>query len=306
MFRSCVVCKVEASSDLHLHFCSACQSALYCSEACQRKDWRKQHNKICKYVNVGHGGMQLRTLIHTSHSVYLKEYIEKVERSMDEEDNRFFILFEESTYEGSQAAARKTTKIAKRETKDIQKFLLFHSLRILARSNSEMFSWPNSPLLVLLHLVGLNVLSRNEHESSQEGEDNVTPLHMLAELADTSDYSTHENQLILAKQLIEHGANIHAVSSPRGESPLHHSCYGCAVTNLDFVELLLKEGADPNAPRPFWKDTANVYRPGGSRCGQISAELAYNGRQYYRSIWSVLPSFGLSRYRACIRPSCRP
>jgi hypothetical protein len=69
----------------------------------------------------------------------------------------------------------------------------------------------------------------------------------LADLADASDYSTHEKQLILAKQLIEHGANVNAVSIPQGDTPLHNACNGNKVTNLDFVELLLKKGADPNA-----------------------------------------------------------
>jgi ankyrin repeat protein len=69
----------------------------------------------------------------------------------------------------------------------------------------------------------------------------------LAALADPSDYTTHEIQLILAKQLIEHGANVNAVTRSRGETPLHNACSGGNVTNLDFIELLLKEGADPNA-----------------------------------------------------------
>jgi hypothetical protein len=69
----------------------------------------------------------------------------------------------------------------------------------------------------------------------------------LAYLVDPSDYSTHVNQLILAKQLIEHGANVNAVSIPQGFTPLHLACYSNNVTNLDFVELLLKGGTDPNA-----------------------------------------------------------
>jgi ankyrin repeat protein len=66
------------------------------------------------------------------------------------------------------------------------------------------------------------------------------------DLADPSDYSTHVNQLILAKQLIEYGANVNAVTTPEGETPLHNACCGDVVTNLDFVELLLRKGADPN------------------------------------------------------------
>jgi hypothetical protein len=79
------------------------------------------------------------------------------------------------------------------------------------------------------------------------GEDRETLLHHMAFLADPSDYSTHENQLILAKQLIEHGANVNAVGIPHDFTPLHNACYGGNVTNLDYVELLLKQGADPNS-----------------------------------------------------------
>jgi hypothetical protein len=35
-----------------------------------------------------------------------------------------------------------------------------------------------------------------------------SPLHLLANLVDPFDYSTHENQLILAKQLIERGTKV--------------------------------------------------------------------------------------------------
>jgi hypothetical protein len=76
-----------------------------------------------------------------------------------------------------------------------------------------MLSWPNSPLLVTLQFIDLNELF------GEEGGTKVTPLHHLAELAAASEYSTHVNQLILAKQLIEHGANINVLSSPHGMPP---------------------------------------------------------------------------------------
>jgi ankyrin repeat protein len=69
----------------------------------------------------------------------------------------------------------------------------------------------------------------------------------VGNLADPFDYSTHENQLILAKQLIEHGANVNAVTSPDSKTPLHIACADGNVTNLDFIEILLKAGAEPNA-----------------------------------------------------------
>jgi hypothetical protein len=183
--------------------------------------------------------MQVRRDIHTSQAIYLKEAFEIGEGELDEDDKRFFKLFQESTFEGSRAAALEMRKIAERQIECNQKSLLFHSLRVLARSDSEMLSWPNSPLLVLLQFIDLNVMFGDNKTT-------FTPLHALADLTNPSDYSTHVNQLILAKQLIMRDANLDAVS-PRGGTPLHGACYAGKVTNLDFVELLLEEGADPNS-----------------------------------------------------------
>jgi hypothetical protein len=182
--------------------------------------------------------MQIRTDDHMSRFYGLQEAFKAGEGSYDEDDKRFFKLFQESTFERSQAAAQKMKKIAKRQTKHSQRFLLFHSLKVLARSKSEMLSWPNSPLLVMLEFVDPNVMFADDLASA--------PLNELADLATPSDYSTHVNQLILAKQLIAHGANVNAVSKPEGETPLHNACYDGVVTNLDFIELLLVEGVDPN------------------------------------------------------------
>jgi hypothetical protein len=242
MPRSCIICSAVASQDMHIiiQYCGACKSALYCSRACQKKDWKK-HKEICKLLNVGHGDMQVRNYSHTSRSVAHKEEFEKGERILTEHMKRFFKLFMESTFDGSRAAAQKMKEIVKLQTKQHQQFLLFHSLNLLVTSSkSKMLSWPNSPLLVMLHFVDPNVLDGNE-------ETRLTPLHYLADLADPVDYSTHERQLILANQLTEHGANVNAVSKPSGATPLHKACYSGNVTNLDFVEFLLEKGADPNA-----------------------------------------------------------
>jgi hypothetical protein len=244
MPKCCIICSAVASQ-----YCAGCQSALYCSKVCQRIDWKKkQHRQICKLLNVGHGDLQVRTHSHTDRQSSAKEQFERGERSLDEDCKRFFKLFQESTLEGSRAALRKMKTIVKRQNKNNRKFLLLHSLHFLVRSSdSDMLSWPNSPLLVLLKFVDPNVLTGDEDAPLQEGETRVTLLRVLAYLADPFDYSTHENQLILAKQLIEHGANVNAVSIPHGDTPLHMACYAGNVTNLDFVELLLEAGADPNA-----------------------------------------------------------
>jgi hypothetical protein len=243
------------------------------------------------------GDRQVRRNIHTSRRIELKKKVEIQKRSLDVDGKLFFKLFEESNLKGSRAAARKMKKIAKRQTKLRQKSLLIHSLYFLIRSsNSEMLSWPNSPLLVLFQFVDPSVLFGNEEMS-------VTLLHHFANLADPFDYSTHVNQLILAKQLIEHGANVNALSSPHGMSPLHSACHGDNVTNLDFVEFLLEEGADPNAQD---HQTGDANRARCSRCGEISAELAYHGRQYYRAIWRVFPSHGSQDCYDFFRQSCAP
>jgi hypothetical protein len=239
--RSCTNCNVGSSPDLQLLYCATCKSASYCSKACQREDWKKQHKKICKHLNVGHGSMQFRIDEHTSRYMDLKKAFEGGERSLEESDKRFFKLFEESTFEGSRAAARKMKKYAKGHIKHNKRFLLFHSFDFLARcSNSQKLSWPNSPLLVMLQFVDPNMIFGCE-------EMRFTLLHRLADLAHPFEISAHENQLILAKQLIEHGADVSAVTIPQGLTPLHKTCNWTNVTNLDFVELLLEAGADPNA-----------------------------------------------------------
>jgi ankyrin repeat protein len=95
-------------------------------------------------------------------------------------------------------------------------------------------------LVVMLQFVNPNELSRDDKWS-------ITLLHHLANLLDPFDYSTPVNQLILAKQLVGHGASVNALSIPHGVTPLHTACYSGNVTNLDFVEYLLEQGADPNA-----------------------------------------------------------
>jgi hypothetical protein len=148
--------------------------------------------------------------------------------------------------------------------------VFFHSVDLLIRTDSEKILWPNSPLLVLLQFVGPNVLQGIEHNGLQKRDGKGTLLHKLAFLTDPSDYSTDENQLILGRQLIEHGANVNAVAEYlKGNTPLLLACHSEMTTNLDFIQLLLENGADPNIPNyeglaPLMA-TANM-APGAAKC----------------------------------------
>jgi hypothetical protein len=91
MPKCCIICSAVA-----FQYCATCQSAMYCSKACQRIDWRKkQHRQICKLLNVGHGDMQVRTDMHTRRSIESKEDFERGEGSLRGDHKRFFKLFQE-------------------------------------------------------------------------------------------------------------------------------------------------------------------------------------------------------------------
>jgi hypothetical protein len=149
MPKSCIVCKAVASPDIQLQYCAQCQSAVYCSITCQRKDWRTQHKHICKLLNVGRGDMQVRTDNHTSRSINMKEQFEVRERSLDNDQKLFFKLFQESTFEGSQAAPRKMKKFAKRQTKHNRKFLSVGIILACHYVGSQLLSLCESCLLSL-------------------------------------------------------------------------------------------------------------------------------------------------------------
>jgi hypothetical protein len=159
----------------------------------------------------------------------------------------------------------------KRQTKHNQKFLLFHSVRFIVRSsNLKMRSWPNSRLLVLLPSVDPSVLFEHEDAPLQEGVTRVTPLHDLAALADPFDCSTHEHQLILAKNSLlstapttlyrtwaERFCTIHATGIMGPTSTLSSS---------HWMKVRIKG--------LLGVDTVDVYHSGCSREGQIPSGLA--------------------------------
>jgi hypothetical protein len=199
--------------------------------------------------------MQLRDDEHVKNCASIWQAFELSESTLFGDMKRFYDLFKESTSQGSRTAARKMKKIVMRQPRIFREAFLSHSLPLLIRSQSEKLLWPSSPLLVMLQLVDPNIgVGCGLYEEIKGS----TPLHLLAYLVDHSDYSTHENQCILAKQLIENGANVNAATSPNKETPLHHACYSDITINLGFIQILLEAGADPNV-QDQWGQTPLVH-----------------------------------------------
>jgi hypothetical protein len=170
-----------------------------------------------------------------------------VEAAMSCDGNKefqaFFQFFKESTTRAaSKAAARKMKKFV-RQSNYPPDYFWFRSITLLLRADSKMLLWPSNPFIVLLEFVDPDLLWE-----SQEKEDDMrsTMLHWLAEAADPNDIKVQENQLILGRLLIRRGANVNSVTYPHSATPLFNACHSANTTNLDFIQLLLDNGANPN------------------------------------------------------------
>jgi hypothetical protein len=223
---------------MQLSFCSACKSVSYCSRECQKADW-KTHKSICKELNVG----DAKQIVHANHQE--KAEIAKELAEYDLSDcgpgvQRFFGLFSETQGDTDHTdTVRKMQEILHKESRYNQQNILLCSLSILWQLPSEMLKLPTSPLKVALQCVGPNM------------DDGVgaTALYYLAMVSDPSKEHTLGNQCILAKQLIKAGANVnaHAQHAWNNRTPLLIACSSRNCTNLDFIQLLLDHGANPNA-----------------------------------------------------------
>jgi hypothetical protein len=201
--------------------------------------------------------MQVQTNQHKEAFDDLERRFQGVEGRLNEDGKRFFKLFAESTREGSQAAAREMEKIAARQTKSNQKGMLFYSLSILMRTDSKKLRWPNSPLRIMLLFVDANERWADSLEELATGQtllrhlsyeaNNQDQSRLLSYEANNQDQSFHRNQVILGQQLFRHGANANLDAFLDGFTPLHIASYSSTVTNLDFIQLLLEKGANPNA-----------------------------------------------------------
>jgi hypothetical protein len=137
-------------------------------------------------------------------------------------------------------------KVLLKESRLNRQVILFRSFSILSQLPSEMLKLPTSPLKVALQFVDASVMSCPG--PNMDDGFGIAPLHCLAQLSDPSKEDTLENQCILAKQLIEAGANVnaHAQRNLGNSTPLYTACFSANCTNLDYIQLLLDHGANPN------------------------------------------------------------
>lgn len=227
---------------LYISATKGCKSTTYCSRECQQKDW-SHHKKICKFLNPGKA-QQLRHPYHIKF-VGMPEKMLAGLSGMPVDCKKLFELFR-ATESDEENRLEKMTKIVKRIPMVMREFLLQQAIAVMLSFSTKSIERPTSPVLVLLRAgeVGPNFLS---HFVDTRTPDNMsyTALHYLAELT-TPDVEKMERQVVIAKQLIGHGADVNARAAPgqNNISPLHKACSIC--TNLDLIKLFLDNGADPN------------------------------------------------------------
>eukprot|EP00545_Synedropsis_sp_CCMP1620_P003144 CAMPEP_0119006428 /NCGR_PEP_ID=MMETSP1176-20130426/2286_1 /TAXON_ID=265551 /ORGANISM="Synedropsis recta cf, Strain CCMP1620" /LENGTH=264 /DNA_ID=CAMNT_0006958337 /DNA_START=134 /DNA_END=928 /DNA_ORIENTATION=- len=161
---------------------------------------------------------------------------------------RVFRLFENKSNKPDEVVIREIKKTLFREVKQDRRVAMFMMLHVLLRSPKHVVEKITSPLRILLQhkIVDPNALTSPPppHKDAEQGS---TALHCLAEAA--MDLENMENQVLLGQQLLDAGADVNARAGKAlyCHTPLHVACMSSYTTNLDFIKLLLDNGADPNA-----------------------------------------------------------
>jgi hypothetical protein len=292
---SCQVCEKGKAEGVKLSFCNSCRSVSYCSRECQKADW-KTHKHICKELNIG-DAKQAVNPEHLSRAEEAKERARNALSDCTPRVRRFFDLFFDSKgHTDHTETVRKMKKLFLKESRYNRQVILFNSLSFLWQLPSAMLKLPTSPLKVALQFVDASVMSC-PGTNLDDGR-GYTPLHRLANMSDPSKEDTLENQCILAKQLIEAGANVNACAQRNlGKStPLHYACYTCHCTNLDFIQLLLDHGANPTTKDSGGQTPLHCTVPGAP--GAAKFLLTYSDKTDPH----VLPNNGRS-FLAMVRSS---
>ena len=99
---------------------------------------------------------------------------------------------------------------------------------------TKMVRKATSPLLVLLQVVDPNTVSPATGK---------TALLFLPE-CNAGDLASMENQVVIAEQLMDAGANVNKRAAGASRLyPLHTALHSKNITNLDYIKLLMDRGA---------------------------------------------------------------
>jgi hypothetical protein len=265
----CQICEQGTAEGVKLFFCNSCRSVSYCSCACQKADW-KTHKNICKKLNVG-DAKQVVCSEHQDRAEIATELAERDVSDCGPRAKRFFDLFFETLGDTDHTdTVRKMKSILLKVNRFNRQVILFRSLSILSQlTPSKILKLPTSPLKVALQC-GVDASVMSCPGKNMDDGTGFTPLHWVAEMSDPSKEHTLKNQCILAKQLIEAGANVNARAQRLMTkiTPLHCACSSKNCTNLDFIQLLLDHGANPNAQNSDGKTPLHWtagYAPGAAK-----------------------------------------
>ena len=153
-----------------------------------------------------------------------------------------YILFKGASRDDcySQVAARATkmnelARVLLSQNRHDDVHLAFgYMMRILVRDEPWRVAQPYSPILAMLQ----SGLCLNDDEGH---------LDALAQESSATSTNRNCNQVIIGRQLLEiGGANPNLPNDGLSSFPLYNACYSYQPTNLDFIELLLENGADRN------------------------------------------------------------
>ena len=132
------------------------------------------------------------------------------------------------------------------------------SLSLAMRVPTSYLYLESSPLLRMLR-AGADPSALSSPPPGQPPDDvGATALHCLPELADPNSGASHSNVLVLARQLLDAGADVNARAGPGlyRVTPLMRACGSAIATNLDLIDLYLARGADPNLTDAYGQTAA--------------------------------------------------